>query len=77
MTSPCPMKPILMDGTKPNSTVHTLGLSFPCGGLGREREEQDLLDSKAPTQTPPRHGPGAGEEEAEEAGWEGGIPGPG
>lgn len=61
VASPCPMKPILMDGPKPNSIVHTLGLSFPSGGLGREREEQDQLDSKATTQTPPRHGRGAGE----------------
>lgn len=59
MASSCPVKSFLMDGPKPNSMVYMLGLSFPSVGLGRKAGEQDQLDSKAPTQTPPRCGPGA------------------
>lgn len=36
MASFCPIKPLLMDGPKPNSMVYTLGLSFPSVGLGRK-----------------------------------------
>lgn len=52
MASLCSMKPLLMDGPKPNSMVYTLGLSFPSVGVGRKAGPTRLKSFHAdPTHT--------------------------